>query len=1128
MGPHVPARWRHLLWLLVLVRLLVPVSALPPSPVSIQNLAVVDQPVEQVRHIMPIPQSQPTVPDRDLLPEGTNLSEPPVAPAVSITYPPSQAIPWWPVAAGLWLAGVLASLAATLYLQLLLRGRLRKNRVPVDDEVLAIWNQCRRRIGVKRSPALWMSPSINSPALVGLFLPVLLLPDASLATFSARDWENIFVHELAHYRRRDHWTHALQLAALALHWFNPIIWFGFRQMRADRELAADEWALRHLEPERSGAYGDTLIKILAQSAEPAMPAAVLGILEDRVQLKQRLQRIMSFGSRPLLGSAFGFAIVLAVALVALGRTDPTAALSDYGDMSPQEVLVKAAQFGDLPAIRQALQDKAGVNAVLGGPPKQTALASAAGAGQMAAVTLLLSTGADINKRADGVASPVQAALENGRSDVAAYLLAHGAVCAPPMTAAYKGDLTALAPFLAKDPADLGQLKMLCGIAAANGHADAYLAISEKIRIQPGETDWALGNAYALTAIARGHRDVVQAIIDTSDLGGLNKNGAMRISGPASESPGMREWLVSKGFVVPPYTDGERLVDATEQEDLPEMARLLKAGVDVNYRGESSWTPITKAAAWNKVHAVKFLLAHGADPNSVHLPGWDYSSICLTTTPAIADMLLAAGANINATLYKRGVHIMDYAVTFGATDMVKWYIAHGVDPVKAGTGNPGRSLLYDAGNAQIAEILIEHGVDPKAKDKDGSTALHWICRRSKTPAEVAEVLLKHGADPNAQDKYGDTPLMLAKDGATVDVLIKYGADIKVKNRDGQTVMDSFPNWAEATRLEALIRHGAPFDPKKNGPTMMVAAAWLHQADIVKVLLDHGVDPNAEGYFNEKAKLSMLPIEAAVTDGGYDAAKILVDHGAQFSGIDPNGQPFNCVTNALRNRHIEMTKLFWDLGDRSISELCYQVSQGAPVAELEKLLANGAPADPPLDTEMTPLAEAAQLGRLDAVQLLVTHGASVNGLGINTGNTPLMMAAREGQDEIVDFLLKHGAQANRGTLAEAVSNSNPYPNQRSREHFQNTVKLLIDAGVIKNQSKRDGESLLGIAIFTRNPGGNIQVAKMLLQAGASFNDPYYNGKTVSQAVHDELARENTPFPSEMLAFLTQALGKPAKNP
>src|SRR5260370_182199 len=59
------------------------------------------------------------------------------------------------------------------------------------------------------------------------------------------------------------------------------------------------------------------------------------------------------------------------------------------------------------------------------------------------------------------------------------------------------------------------------------------------------------------------------------------------------------------------------------------------------------------------------------------------------------------------------------------------------------------------------------------------------------------------------------------------------------------------------------------------------------------------------------------------------------------------------------------------------LCYAVSQGAPVAELQKLLDQGRPADPPEDKVVPPLSEAAVLGDLPAVQLLVERGANVNG-------------------------------------------------------------------------------------------------------------------------------------------------------
>jgi ankyrin repeat protein len=286
------------------------------------------------------------------------------------------------------------------------------------------------------------------------------------------------------------------------------------------------------------------------------------------------------------------------------------------------------------------------------------------------------------------------------------------------------------------------------------------------------------------------------------------------------------------------------------------------------------------------------------------------------------------------------------------------------------------------------------------------------------------------------------------------------------------------------LEALIRHGVPFDPKTQGPTIMMQAAWMNRVDIISYLLDHGVDPNLKGTFNKQANVYMTPLVAAVTDGGgYDAAKLLIEHGAKIQQPDENGKPGkNAMVNALGNRRTAIVKLFWDHGDRSVSELTYAISQGRPVSEIQKLLDSGIPADPPQDKIIRPLTLAAELGQMDVVQLLLQREAKINGLG-TMSEPPLDQAASEGQDEVVDYLLQHGAQVDYQALWNAVWNCNPYPDQRSKDHFEKTVKLLIDSGTLKSMTPEQGGKVLDAAIGTRNPGGNATVVKMLLDAGLS---------------------------------------------
>jgi ankyrin repeat protein len=342
-----------------------------------------------------------------------------------------------------------------------------------------------------------------------------------------------------------------------------------------------------------------------------------------------------------------------------------------------------------------------------------------------------------------------------------------------------------------------------------------------------------------------------------------------------------------------------------------------------------------------------------------------------------------------------------------------------------------------------------------------------------------------------------------------VLIEYGADITAKTQDGRTMIETSGNVADASRFEALIRHGVPFDPKTQGPTMLMSAAWRNEVDIMSCLLDHGVDPNAKGLWNKAANDYMTPLTAAVTDGQYDAAKLLVDRGAK---VDEQ-----LMANALGNRRAAMVKLFWERGDRSISELTYAISQGRPVGEIQKLLDGGMPVDPPQDKKMRPMTLAAELGQMDVVTLLVQRGAEVD----DKSPSPLSEAAFEGQDEVVAYLLQHGAKADYQTVWNAVWNCHPYEDQRSKDHFEKTIRLLIDAGGLKGFSEHQSADILCASIFTRYPSGNPTVVKMLLDAGLSLKARTAQGKSVLDLVHEACKQNTCSTPTkEMLAFLDQA--------
>src|SRR5437762_409184 len=94
----------------------------------------------------------------------------------------------------------------------------------------------------------------------------------------------VFLHELAHLKRRDIAVNWLTTILQILHWFNPLVWLAFARMRVDRELACDELALSFAAAGESKSYGGAIIKLVEGFARPAALPGLVGILEDRQQM----------------------------------------------------------------------------------------------------------------------------------------------------------------------------------------------------------------------------------------------------------------------------------------------------------------------------------------------------------------------------------------------------------------------------------------------------------------------------------------------------------------------------------------------------------------------------------------------------------------------------------------------------------------------------------------------------------------------------------------------------------------------------------------------------------------------------------------------------------------------------
>lgn len=156
-----------------------------------------------------------------------------------------------------------------------------------------------QRAGLQRQWELRISNSSNLPTAMtwGAWHPVVLLPRESLS-WSEAQLEAVLLHELAHVRRYDSVSQIIALCMCALHWFNPLVWWGAQNFRAQAEMAADDAVLRG--GVKASTYaGDLLALALAAQkqgqTQQLCPSMIAVPLLRRSCMENRIQYIVSPG-----------------------------------------------------------------------------------------------------------------------------------------------------------------------------------------------------------------------------------------------------------------------------------------------------------------------------------------------------------------------------------------------------------------------------------------------------------------------------------------------------------------------------------------------------------------------------------------------------------------------------------------------------------------------------------------------------------------------------------------------------------------------------------------------------------------------------------------------------------------
>lgn len=283
---------RYALWGLVLARLLFP-GTVASSPVSVSNLveqgtAAVEQRTQNTANrnitpMIPVENESANLVTEDTLTEATAPQE----------VEPVRGGSARDILHAVWLAGIAVTAAVFFLSNLSFYLRLRKRRVPVEAD-------CPLRV--------YAVEGLDSSCLFGRTIYV----TADTAAESEK-LRHVLAHELSHSRHGDPLWAALRCLALALHWYNPLVWLAATLSRQDGELFADAGALTHLEADEWEDYGKTLIQL---SAGRTRRASLLCTATTMSGGKRAIrERIAMIARRPRTRAAVVVVVVLTVAVV---------------------------------------------------------------------------------------------------------------------------------------------------------------------------------------------------------------------------------------------------------------------------------------------------------------------------------------------------------------------------------------------------------------------------------------------------------------------------------------------------------------------------------------------------------------------------------------------------------------------------------------------------------------------------------------------------------------------------------------------------------------------------------------------------------------------------------------------
>jgi ankyrin repeat protein len=329
---------------------------------------------------------------------------------------------------------------------------------------------------------------------------------------------------------------------------------------------------------------------------------------------------------------------------------------------------------------------------------------------------------------------------------------------------------------------------------------------------------------------------------------LGADGLVRLTTPALRATppskgGDFVWLIAVMLLLTSISYGAgndvRLIQAVRSKDAATIRTLLKSRVDVNATQGDGATALHWAVHYSDLATIDLLLHAGARVNVANDLGVTPLYLaCTNRNSTVVEKLLSAEADPNAKLLNGETVLMNCART-GDPASVKALIAAGAKVNVKEPEHEQTALMWAAAekHPEAVRLLLDAGADVRARSKSYSQTV---------TSEVTQRLGREQLNYNVA-RGGSTPLLFAArsgDADSVRFLLAAGAELNDTLPDGTSALVLAAHSGNGPAANVLLEKGANPNAAEIGYTALHAAVLRSDLNLVRDLLAHGANPNAQ--------------------------------------------------------------------------------------------------------------------------------------------------------------------------------------------------------------------------------------------------------------------------------------------